>query len=93
MKRNQYYTPEMISHGQKGICVHCNMAPSKEGHDGCLGTLPGNIMNACCGHGDSRMAYIQYWDRSDIRGKSAIKEQKRLVMQRNVSGDCAQVGK
>jgi hypothetical protein len=35
--------------------------------------------DACCGHGNIRMAYIQYWTKPRIAGKSAIKEQKRLL--------------
>lgn len=38
-------------------------------------------MNACCGHGDFRIAYIQYWNRSRIAGNYAIAEQERLIMQ------------
>jgi len=40
-------------------CNHCNLDPTKEGHDACLGTLP-NVMNACCGHGDVNLAYVQF---------------------------------
>lgn len=31
-------------------CVRCHRIPTVEGHDSCLGYLPG-ITNACCGHG------------------------------------------
>jgi hypothetical protein len=31
-------------------CARCGKAPTKEGHDACLGTLLG-IQSACCGHG------------------------------------------
>ena len=51
-------------------CGHCGKNNTKEGHDGCLGTLP-NVMNACCGHGQINEAYIQYWDGTCIRGDSA----------------------
>jgi hypothetical protein len=86
----KYYTPEMVSSGQHGICIQCNKPPTKDGHDGCLGELRGNIMNACCGHG-SNTAYIQYWGegergtaieestRRTIRGYSAAVEQLRLI--------------
>jgi hypothetical protein len=47
------------------------MVNTPEGHDGCIGRLP-DVMNACCGHGESA-AYIQYMDKSIIRGLSAIK--------------------
>jgi len=53
--------------------------PTDEGHDGCLGTLPGPIMNACCGHGNWKIAYIQYWDRPRIHGPKAFAEQQRLI--------------
>lgn len=61
-------------------CHHCGLRKTPEGHDGCLGTLPGEgIMNACCGHGDTEDAYIQYWpgDRR-IAGEEAVQEQMRL---------------
>lgn len=72
------YTSEMSGSGQFGICVICKKGPTKEGHDGCLGTLPGPIMNACCGHGNDNLAYIQYWDSPRIGGQEAIQEIKRL---------------
>jgi len=67
----EYYTSDMIGSGQHGICAKCKKEPTKEGHDGCLGTLPG-VMNACCGHGQANQAYVQFWDRICIRGRSAI---------------------
>ena len=44
---------------------------TKEGHDGCLGTLPG-IMNACCGHGDIDEAYVQFDKENRIAGSAAV---------------------
>jgi len=52
-------------------CGHCGKHDTEEGHDGCLGTLPG-VMNACCGHGQANEAYVQFWDGICIRGHSAI---------------------
>jgi len=75
----KYYTPELSGSGQIGICIHCKKGPTAEGHDGCLGTLPGPIMNACCGHGSVNIAYIQYWNGSRIAGAEAIAEQQRLI--------------
>lgn len=73
------YTPEMVGSGQYGVCGKCGLEPTKEGHDGCLGTLKGDdIMNACCGHGDDSQAYIQYWDKPQVDGCKAVKEQQRL---------------
>ena len=56
---------------QDRSCGRCGKHFTKEGHDACLGTLPG-IMNACCGHGDSRDAYVQFLDRFSIHGEDAI---------------------
>ena len=82
------YKPEDAGSGQRGVCVHCGKGATPEGHDGCLGTLDESIvMNACCGHGEARMAYIQYWDRSDIRGPAAIEEQRRLQAAQGVAGE------
>ena len=57
---------------QNRPCGHCGMYNTKEGHDGCLGTLP-NVINACCGHGNNEEAYLQYRDGSTIRRLEAIK--------------------
>lgn len=67
------YTPEMAGSGQFGICAKCKKPPTTEGHDGCIGTLPvQDVMNACCGHGDDKMAYVQFWDKQRISGIDAI---------------------
>lgn len=76
------YTPELASGGQTLRCIKCLKMPTPEGHDGCLGTLPGNVMNACCGHGDDRLAYIQWDDGLRIGAGDAIAEQKRLIAER-----------
>lgn len=44
---------------EKPICGHCGLKRTPEGYDGCLGTIPG-VMNACCGHGDENIAYVQF---------------------------------
>jgi hypothetical protein len=31
-------------------CVRCGRMPTEDGHDACLGRIPG-IVSACCGHG------------------------------------------
>lgn len=33
-------------------CIRCGKKPTKEGHDACLGHIPG-VKSACCGHGVS----------------------------------------
>lgn len=41
-------------------CGHCGLSRTPEGHDGCIGTLPG-VTNACCGHGGTAEgAYVQF---------------------------------
>lgn len=56
--------------GNERPCGRCDYPQTDEGHDGCLGTLPG-IMNACCGHGQIKEAYVQFLDGSSIHGQSA----------------------
>lgn len=65
----------------KDKCDHCRIKVTKEGHDGCIGTLPYPVMNACCGHGNISSAYVQL-DHEDyiknpnakrLEGKKAIK--------------------
>ena len=53
-------------------CGHCNAENTPEGHDDCLGTLPG-VMNACCGHGESAEAYIQFPNGVIVRGFTAMR--------------------
>jgi len=67
-----------LTAGSKRPCGNCGISDTKDGHDGCLGELP-DVMNACCGHGDCKMAYIQYWDNSRISGAVALKEIVRLL--------------
>lgn len=52
-------------------CGHCGLRKTPDGHDGCLGTLPG-VVNACCGHGTTMDAYVQYADGADLRGAAAL---------------------
>lgn len=73
------YTPEMAGSGQFGTCAHCGKGPTKEGHDGCLGTLLESIvMNACCGHGQDSGTYVQHWSGECVRGAEALDEIERL---------------
>ncbi|KKM15019.1 hypothetical protein LCGC14_1700300 [marine sediment metagenome] len=63
-------TKESVASRKDRPCGSCGLANTAEGHDGCLGALK-NLMNACCGHGNIREAYIQYVDSSCIRGEEA----------------------
>lgn len=55
---------------EKRPCGSCGLHNTEEGHDGCLGTLIGT-MNACCGHGNSKEAYIQFLDGKSVHGEEA----------------------
>lgn len=52
--------------GNRRPCGHCKKPDRKDGHDACLGHLPG-VMNACCGHGTDG-SYIQFNNGSTVRG-------------------------
>ena len=51
-------TREPVADNPNRDCGHCGLPNTPEGHDGCLGTIPG-AMNACCGHGNQGAAYVQ----------------------------------
>lgn len=53
------------------LCGYCEIEAIPEGHDGCLGTLPG-VMNACCGHGEPAEAYVQFSSLHIVSGLAAI---------------------
>lgn len=55
------------------LCKSCDRHPTKEGHDACLGELPG-VANACCGHGDVEKAYVQF----DHDNYDSLPNQQRL---------------
>lgn len=57
---------------KKRPCGYCGLPATEDGHDGCLGELPG-VMNACCGHGRDGEAYIQYSAQVVVRGEEALK--------------------
>lgn len=73
-----FYCDDMTAVTTRRDCGFCGKADTPEGHDGCLGTLKGDVMNACCGHGDDRCAYVQFWhkdadgERARISGKGAM---------------------
>lgn len=75
--------------GNEGFkCPRCKHEVTKEGHDFCLGTLNGGVMNACCGHGDDDMAYVQFWNAPRLGGQDAldwIEKYKRIVPKENIN--------
>ncbi len=58
-------------------CGNCGRHETPEGHDACLGTLPG-VMNACCGHGDHQGAYVQLHGGKILRRREAVEFIKEL---------------
>jgi len=72
--------PNYLDGFGKQFCSHCNKYRTKEGHDGCIGKLQG-VTNACCGHGETDAAYVQFdhnaFDEEPnkirISGKEALK--------------------
>ena len=48
-------------------CGHCKLPNTPEGHDGCIGHLPG-VMNACCGHDELKSTYILFAIGLSLRG-------------------------
>ena len=58
-------------------CGVCNQPVTIDGHDACLGILPG-LMNACCGHGNIDEAYIQFLDGVCVQGEKAFSIIKEL---------------
>ncbi len=51
---------QRIKDSQPLSCGRCGCKPTLEGHDACLGTLPG-VKFACCGHGVDE-GYIMWKD-------------------------------
>ncbi len=66
--------------GSNRACGHCHKRSTAEGHDACLGTLPG-VKNACCGHGEVAEAYVQMVGGKHVQGRDAVKliEQLRVA--------------
>ena len=75
-------TLQPVRYNKNRLCGKCKQDNTAEGHDTCLGTLPG-LMNACCGHGKTKEAYIQFLDGFSIHGKKAKIIQEILKGKRN----------
>ena len=56
----------------RDFCLHCKKHNTPEGHDGCIGTLIG-VMNACCGHGETSSAYVQFNHKDYIKEPNKIR--------------------
>jgi len=60
-------TGQPVSENKGRKCGKCELENTKEGHDPCLGTLPG-VLNACCGHGNAGESYIVFENGFRISG-------------------------
>ena len=65
-------TGEAVTENKDRPCGKCGQHNTPEGHDACLGVIAGPVMNACCGHGVTESAYIQFNDGTDIRGDAVF---------------------
>lgn len=70
-------TLEPVAENPERTCGHCLLNNRLDGHDACLGCLPG-VANACCGHGNEQEAYVQLSTGQRLSGKVAKDEQDRL---------------
>ena len=64
-------TGQLVANNSNRRCAYCTQPNRDDGDDACLGHLKG-IMNACCGHGLLRHAYVQFLDSSTVRGEDAV---------------------
>lgn len=71
-------TGSKVSNDPKRTCGHCGLDDTPEGHDGCLGDLPG-MRNACCGHGREQDAYLVTDDGIRLDGLEAMRTFCRLM--------------
>ena len=65
-------TKELVCDVERN-CGVCNHPKTNKDHDYCIQNLPG-VQNGCCGHGETRLCYIQYENGRAIYGKEAQKE-------------------
>lgn len=61
-------------------CGACKMAWRADGVDPCLGRLPG-VVNACCGHGDVEMSYIEFENGVSVSGMILINHPRDLALE------------
>ncbi len=55
-------------------CLTCDKPAIRDGaeaYDPCIGKVHG-AMNACCGHGTAKSAYIQFTNKDRIGGQDAL---------------------
>ena len=64
-------TGQLVRENIDRECGKCGKPNTADGHDGCLGTIPG-VRNACCGHGYTPSAYVQFLDGRELREQDAV---------------------
>ena len=69
----RYVDTDTPTVGAHRPCGHCGLEDTPEGHDACLGTLPG-VTNACCGHGSSAESYIIFDNGIVVRGFDRVEK-------------------
>lgn len=66
-----------VSRGwNKRPCKTCGEQWTEDKHDPCIANLSG-VMNACCGHGDVKKAYVQFDRNNAVYGLEAIEVFKK----------------
>ena len=75
----RYKDNDQPTAGNERPCGSCGQDRTPEGHDPCLGTLPG-VRNACCGHGHGAEAYVQFTDGIEVRGFGALPVIEMLIV-------------
>lgn len=59
----------------KRPCPRCNIPPTEESHDACLGSMSG-VEFACCGHGVRNNCYVTFKDGRELNMNRAAKQAK-----------------
>lgn len=63
----RYLDGTRVADDPQRACGVCQRPQTPEGHDPCLGSLPG-VLNACCGHGKRDESYVVFEHGPTLRG-------------------------
>ena len=55
---NEWVYSDTGTASERRLCPECDLPPTREGYDACIGYIPG-VRSACCGHG-VESSYIVY---------------------------------
>ena len=75
-------TGEKLDRDNVRPCKQCGKHPVNDGHDACLGALPG-VSFACCGHGTAD-GYIEFTNGTVLRFRASSVEAVVIVETPNV---------